>query len=119
MGSSMGGIISFQAALLHPDVFGAAACLSPVFWFKDEGEQDYFDLLAHAGKAPVRVYLDSGTAGRNQDGAADTRRMGKLLLEAGWKEGGDLMRYEATGAEHNERAWRARLDKPLVFLFGR
>ena len=68
---------------------------------------------------PVRIYLDSGTAGPRADGAADTRRMGELLLQTGWREGHDLLRYEAQDAEHNERAWRARLDKPLVFLFAR
>jgi len=28
-----------------------------------------------------------------------------------------VRRYE--GADHNEAAWRARLDDPLTFLFGR
>jgi enterochelin esterase-like enzyme len=119
MGSSMGALISLQAALLHPEVFGGAACLSPALWFEDHNGRNYFDLPAHTGKVPVRIYLDSGTAGPAQDGAPDTRKMGDLLAQAGWKGGTDLMRYEATGAEHNERAWRARLDKPLVFLFGR
>jgi hypothetical protein len=100
-------------------VFGGAACLSPALWFEDHNGRNYFDLPAHTGKVPVRIYLDSGTAGPAQDGAPDTRKMGDLLAQAGWKGGTDLMRYEATGAEHNERAWRARLDKPLVFLFGR
>jgi hypothetical protein len=31
----------------------------------------------------------------------------------------DFAHFEDVGAEHNERAWRARLEKPLVFLFGR
>jgi predicted alpha/beta superfamily hydrolase len=119
MGSSMGGVISLQAALLNPDVFGKIGCLSPAMAFKDNAGRDYFDLLAAVGKVPVRIYIDSGTAGPGQDGAPDTRRMGQALLDAGWKDGIDLMRFEDAGAEHNERAWRARLDKPLVFLFGK
>ena len=31
---------------------------------------------------------------------------------------GNWITTRAAGAEHNERAWRARLDKPLIFLFG-
>ncbi len=120
LGSSLGGCISLQAALLRPDVFGQAACLSPAFRFKDQAGRDYFDLLARVGKVPVRIYLDSGTAGPGGDGADATRRMGEALAAGGWVDHdghrGDLMRCEDAGAEHNERAWRARLDRPLRFL---
>lgn len=119
MGSSMGGIISMQTALLRPDVFGAAACLSPAFFFKDAAGKDYFDLVRTAGKKPVRLYIDHGTAGRHQDGAESTRRMSALLMETGWQEGKDYAYFQDEGAEHNERAWRARLERPLVFLFGK
>jgi predicted alpha/beta superfamily hydrolase len=138
MGSSLGGNISMQAALLNPATFGQAACLSPAFIFKDDQGADYFDLVRRVGKVPVRVYLDSGTAGEHQDGAALTRKMAALFRELGWKsaedvnvktaepppeaggtDGVDFAHFEDAGAEHNERAWRARLEKPLVFLFGR
>ncbi|MCP4248491.1 MAG: hypothetical protein GY778_15695 [bacterium] len=118
MGSSMGALVSMQAALLRPDVFGGAGCLSPAFWYKDGRGGTYFDLVAKVGKVDVRIYLDSGTTGPKQDGAADTRRMGELLKKTGWSDGRDLHRHEAAGAEHNERAWRARLDQPLIFFFG-
>jgi hypothetical protein len=42
-----------------------------------------------------------------------------LLRAAGWKDELDLAHFEDIGAAHNERAWRARLEKPLIFLFGR
>jgi predicted alpha/beta superfamily hydrolase len=118
MGSSMGGIISLQGALLYPGVFGGAACLSPALLFEDSRGRDYFDLLASVGKVPVRIYVDSGTAGPGQDGVAKTRRLVEALRQAGWRDGQDLMWHEAQGAEHNERAWRARIDRPLIFLFG-
>ena len=118
MGSSMGGIISLQAGLLHPEVFGQVGCLSPALRFRDEAGQGYFELLARVGKVPVRIYLDSGTGGANQDGAPDTRRLAQALHAAGWRDNEDFMHFEAEGAEHNERAWRARVDKVLAFLFG-
>ncbi len=117
MGSSMGGIISLQAALLHPDVFGAAACLSPAFQFKDADGKTYSDLVEKVGYAPVRLYIDHGTAGTMQDGAPATEAMVKLLRKTGWQDGRDLEYFVDTGADHNERAWRARLERPLQFLF--
>jgi predicted alpha/beta superfamily hydrolase len=119
MGSSMGGVISFQAALLDPDTWGSAACMSPAFWYPNECGTTCFDLLAAKGRVPVRLYIDHGTAGSHQDGAPSTRKMVELLTEAGWKPGVDLMHFEAEGAEHNERAWARRVHRPLVFLFGK
>jgi enterochelin esterase-like enzyme len=117
MGSSMGGAISFQGALLMPEVFGSAACLSTAFLFKDSHDKGYAELVEQRGKQPVRLYLDSGTAGKHQDGAPATRAMVELLTKTGWKPGIDLEHFEAKGADHNERAWRARVDRPLRFLF--
>ena len=119
MGSSMGGVISLQAAMLRPDVFGEAACLSSAFLFEDGADRDYFDLVRARGKQAVRLYLDSGTAGEQEDGALKTRAMVALLKEQGWREGRDLEHFEDAGAAHNERAWRGRLERPLTFLFGK
>ena len=119
LGSSMGGLHAFTLALTHPDVFGQAACLSPSFWFEDGAGTSSFDLLAARGRQPVRIYVDSGTAGPTQDGAPNTRRMRDALRAAGWEDGRELQHHEAHGAEHNERAWRERAAVPLRFLFGR
>ena len=119
MGSSMGGIISLQASILNPDIFGQAACLSPAFFFTDSAGKGYSDLLKQITKRPVRLYLDSGTAGQGQDGAPQTREMVALLHSLGWRDGDDLAHFEDAGAMHTEEAWRARLHRPLSFLFGK
>lgn len=116
LGSSLGGLISFVGALAYPDVFGRAACLSSSFWFQDADGRDAFALLDRVGRQPVRLYLDSGTAGPSQDGAPATRRMVEALRAAGWADEA-LQHVEAAGASHDERAWRARADRPLRFLF--
>lgn len=41
------------------------------------------------------------------------------LVRKGWKTGSDLRCFEAEGAEHNERAWAARVELILEFLFPR
>jgi predicted alpha/beta superfamily hydrolase len=118
MGSSMGGLVSFVIALTHPEVFGKAACLSPSFWFEDGKGKTAFDFLEARGRRPVRLYLDSGTVGQGQDGAPKTRRMAAALRRAGWASDHALLHHVDEGAEHNERAWRARAEIPLRFLFG-
>ncbi|HPL73592.1 MAG TPA: hypothetical protein PKW18_03325 [Candidatus Sumerlaeota bacterium] len=97
----------------------AAACLSTAFGMdKDAKGNDLLDLVREKGKQPIRLYLDSGTAGKSQDCAPQTRAMAELLMKSGYKDDNDLMHYEDEGAEHNEKAWRTRLEKPLLFLFG-
>lgn len=118
MGSSMGGLISFLGAYEHPDVFGSAACLSTAFLVSDEIGQHCADLVSAEGKRPIRVYLDSGNGGNSQDGAPRTREMRDVMIDAGWTLGDDLVWYEEEGAIHNERAWRARVWRPLMFLYG-
>jgi enterochelin esterase-like enzyme len=118
MGSSMGGLISLFLAYHHPDVFGQATCLSPAFMITDPQDQSYEDLVAANGKRPIRIYLDSGTAGAREDGAPGTRAMRDRLIELGWTLGEDLVWHQEEGAEHTERAWRERVWRPLTFLYG-
>lgn len=119
MGSSMGGSISLQAALLRPGVFGKAACMSPAFLFTDDKGRGHQDLIRTVGKVDVRLYIDHGTAGPSRDGAKRTQAVVELIRETGWRDGLDFEYFADQGAEHNERAWRARMDRPLRFLFGR
>lgn len=46
-------------------------------------------------------------------------RMDARLRAAGYVEGGNWSTRVFEGAEHNEAAWRARLDVPLRFLLGK
>jgi pimeloyl-ACP methyl ester carboxylesterase len=142
MGSSMGGLVSFALALNHPEIFGAAACLSP--WFENENNRYIHDVLRkQQEKPPIRVYMDSGI--RDARGLDDGHRgvlLARLeLLRLGFVEGQDLDWFVdtrfATEAElhgskvkpakliatltdqHNEFHWNRRLERPLRFLFGR
>jgi hypothetical protein len=42
--------------------------------------------------------------------------MDEYLRTAGYREGIDWVTLRFDGADHNEAAWRARLDLPLHFL---
>lgn len=51
---------------------------------------------------------------------APTQQAGaRWLLGQGLREGRDFVMRRYQGATHNEASWRARLDDPLTFLFGR
>jgi hypothetical protein len=42
--------------------------------------------------------------------------MDELMQAAGYRRGIDWVTQKFAGAEHSERAWRARVDVPLRFL---
>jgi len=118
MGSSMGGLISAYAMSEYPDVFGAAGGMSTHWPANDGAVIDY--LAAHLpARRTHRFYFDHGTATLDAGYAPYQQRMDGVLREAGWREGRTFMSREFPGAEHNERAWRDRLDVPLQFLLGR
>jgi hypothetical protein len=74
------------------------------------------------GKLPApgahRLYFDHGTATLDSLYAPHQRQVDAVMRRAGYTEGRDWVTRVFPGAEHNERAWRARVDEPLVFLLG-
>ena len=125
MGSSMGGLISFWLCWKHPDVFGSAACLSTAFtWTGHRDSDGQVPLIEHeiasAAKVPrgIRLYFDYGTGGFDADCEPEQNSVNAWLISQGLKQGEDFVVHRIPGAEHNEAAWRARLDLPLNFLFG-
>lgn len=140
MGSSMGGLAAFVALWRRPEIFGNALCLSPVFQaplIADVALRAAGRLAApqRASPTPTRLYIDNG---------GDTPRRRVALFEpadgddAGWwwldtqlQPGVDGMRaalslrgvrfdyHREPGGRHNERAWGARVERPLRYLYGR
>jgi enterochelin esterase-like enzyme len=116
MGSSLGGLVSLWMAHSLPEIFGKVACLSGAFQVRDGEGKSFADFLSSRPHQAVRVYLDCGTV---RDGARQTREVYRMYRRRGWREGLDLMYFEDKGGEHNERYWRERVWRALVFLFGR
>ncbi len=121
-GSSLGGLVSIYLALKYPKVFGRAAVVSPSVWFANKQIVHYVQGLPK--KPKVRVWMDIGTKeGRTTEEAQqtvnDARLLQETLIKKGWKLGKDLSYFEAEGAEHNENAWAARVERILTFLFPR
>ena len=113
MGSSMGGLASFLAAWKHPDVFSMAGCMSSSFYFNDDKVFKMLDEYS-GPKKHIKFYIDHG-----EDGLVRGQKMFCKLTQMGYIIGTDLDYYFAPGAEHNESEWAKRLERPLIFFFGR
>jgi predicted alpha/beta superfamily hydrolase len=119
-GSSLGGLISLFLGLKYATVFTRIAVVSPAVWWADDQIVHYIE--NEPRKLPLRIWLDIGTKeGRDAKEAQATvdgaRLLKQTLIGKGWEPGKDLKYFEAEGAEHNERAWAARIDQILEFLF--
>jgi predicted alpha/beta superfamily hydrolase len=111
MGSSMGGIISFLIAWNHPDVFSKAACLSSSFYYQDDKAIEMVKKY-NGLKKKIKFYIDHG-----EDGLVRGQKMFCALTARGYLIGSDIDYFYAPGAEHNEKAWADRLERPLMFFF--
>ena len=121
-GSSLGGLVSLYLGLKYPNVFGRLAVVSPSVFWGDKFIVHYVEALS--GKPVERIWLDIGTkegqnSAKQQETVTNTHLLESALLKKGWKLGKDLKYFEAQGAEHNERAWAARVGPMLEFLFGK
>lgn len=142
MGSSMGGLLSYYLVTRHPDLFAACGCVSTHFPLSEEIAQKFFPGLAEAQDASAkpdptpyilrdlaagtatlpegaRFWFDYGTLGLDAEYAPTHAAVRDWLLGAGRVEGVDFVVRAYPDADHNEASWRARLDDPLTFLFGK
>lgn len=117
MGSSAGALISIYALAEYPDVYGGAGGVSTHWPLGDGIVIDYFE--KHLPKpGGHKLYFDYGTATLDGNYEPYQRRVDALLRRAGYRQGVDWVTVKADGAEHNEAAWRARMDVPLEFFLG-
>ncbi|MBX7219988.1 MAG: alpha/beta hydrolase [Blastocatellia bacterium] len=117
MGSSMGGLISAYAISEYPKVFGGAGCVS-THW--PAGEGIVIDYLKNRLPNPNnhKLYFDFGTATLDSTYEPYQKKMDAVLLQAGFTPGKNWLTRKFEGAEHSEKAWRLRVEIPLIFLLG-
>ena len=125
MGSSMGGLISFYALAEYPEIFGSAACVS-THWVGGSASQSnpitaqFMTYLRDDFPAPGehRIYFDYGDQTLDQYYPPFQKQVDSIMRDKGYNETNWSTVFDP-GADHSENAWRARLEKPLLFLFGR
>jgi len=137
MGSSMGGLLSFYLVTHHPEAFGACGCVSTHFPISEAVVGRNFTSVApveHPDTTPyvvrdiaaglrvprgARYWFDYGGQGLDAAYGPTHETVRAWLLRQGLGEGRDFAIRRYPEATHNEASWRARLDDPLTFLFGR
>ena len=132
MGSSMGGLVSLYALASYPDVFGGAGCVSTHWPISTnpailsipgdvraaEIATAYLSWLQkHLPKAGQhKIYFDHGTINLDALYAPLQKRVDGLMVRKAYRLNEDWMTQVFVGGDHNEKAWRERLDIPLKFL---
>ncbi len=111
-GSSLAGLATLALGLWFPNVFTRLAVMSPSIWWHECAIYGMLDQLYE--RPPLKIWLDTGT---HEEGWERARVLRDLLVEKGWRLYDDLHYLEAEGADHSERAWAARVDPVLRFLF--
>ena len=117
MGSSMGGLISFQLFWNFPDVFGRAACMSNSFWVDDKEIFNMVKVKSNKLNSKNKLYIDCGSEEKELIG--DFQRMLKTLNKMKIKNTISFGSYIDEGSKHTENDWANRLFIPLRFLFGK
>jgi predicted alpha/beta superfamily hydrolase len=111
-GSSLGGLVTLAIGILYPQAFTRLIVMSPSIWWDDFSILRLVDSIDD--KPPLKIWLDTGT---NEPSWERARALRDRLIEKGWRLFRDLAYFEVDGADHSERAWSARVDPALRFLF--
>jgi predicted alpha/beta superfamily hydrolase len=113
-GSSLGGLATLALGLWFPHVFNRLAVLSPSVWWDECVACRMVSELPK--KPPLKIWLDTGTLEKGWERARELRDQ---LVAQGWQLDHDLQYVEVEGGDHSERAWAARFEAVLRFLYPR
>ena len=114
-GSSMGGLISYYAALKEESVFGRIGVISPSFWFCKNDLSAYLANWTSNFKANTRIYFICG----DNEGESTVPDMQNFYSDTKAKqfEEVNLKQEIVTGGAHNEAAWSQQIGRVYAFLF--
>ena len=115
-GSSLGGLISLYIGLSHPEVFSSVIAMSPSIWWSNEDIINWV-LTKNIDTVKTKIWMDIGAA-EGEEAVSGADKLNGLLKKKypGFKN----YRYEKfPDAPHNESAWSARIEYPLIQMFGK
>jgi len=114
IGSSMGGLIAFYAALEYPQVFGRAGVFSPSFWHSEAA----FELAKTKGPQAkkLKIYMFTGGQEGKTEMVEPLQRMTKVLKEAGFSSKRLYTALPVDG-QHNEAFWSREFAGAYRWLF--
>jgi enterochelin esterase-like enzyme len=134
MGWSLGGLMAFDLAWNHPDVFGAVGVFSGSFWWRTDDEDTHArqeSRIMHRRvrdtEAPgyLRMWFEAGTHDEQEDrdnngvidAIQDTTELMDELDVKGFRRGLDMIYVQAEKGEHNQRTWGFMLPYFLRWTF--
>jgi predicted alpha/beta superfamily hydrolase len=113
MGSSLGGLTSFYAALKYPEVFGIAGVFSPSFWIN---RKDIFAFADTRKKIKTKIYFLCGDSEGDEDMVNDLNKMEGLLSGKRCDCKRLTKKTIVKGGKHNEKLWRDGFVKAYLWL---
>ena len=116
MGSSMGGLVTFNIGLKRADLFGKLAVMSPSFWW---GKSSPLQKLKQYDYSSVKtkIWLDTGDSEGKFITFSD--KVIDKILEIKKQKAIELFYYLAPGGIHSEKAWAERVYCTLIHFYGR
>jgi predicted alpha/beta superfamily hydrolase len=117
LGSSLGGLCSFYAAVRHEDIFGLIGIFSPSFWFSNE---IYTYTKKHIfGNSPPKLYFVGGQL-ESSTMISDMQRMIDVLKNTTREYQQDKNKLKlivALDGQHQEWFWKREFPNSIKWLF--
>lgn len=115
MGSSMGGLVTFNIGLRNRDLFSKLAVMSPSFWWGRTSPLKKLNSYQY-NNLDTKIWLDTG----EEEGRfmAFNEKVISRLKDLKNNSKLDLIYYQVPGAIHSETAWAARVYCPLLYFYG-
>lgn len=110
IGSSMGGLATYNIGMRNQDIFGKIGVMSPAFFWDDP------EYLMPQERKGLKIWMDAG--GGEPDYVWRTENVVKELYRAGYLFESDFLYYREPMGIHTEEAWGRRVFMPLLYFFG-
>lgn len=134
MGFSLGGLMAFDLAWNHPDVFGAAGVFSGSLWWRTDDadmharqESRIMHRRVRDTEAPgyLRLWFQAGTDDEKDDrdnngvidAIQDTTELMDELARKGFRRGIEMVYTQVEGGGHNQATWGFVLPYFLRWTF--
>jgi enterochelin esterase family protein len=134
MGWSLGGLMAFDLAWNHPDVFGAAGVFSGSFWWRTDDQDMHArqeSRIMHRrvrdtdSPGQLRLWFQAGSHDEQEDrdnngvidSIQDTTELMDELERKGFRRGLDMIYTQVEGGEHHQRTWGFILPYFLRWTF--
>ncbi|RAK04144.1 putative alpha/beta superfamily hydrolase [Halanaerobium saccharolyticum] len=115
MGSSMGGLVTFNIGLRRSDLFSKLAVMSPSFWWGKSSPSEKINSYNYKN-LNSQIWLDTGEA--EGKFMSFTENVISELKHLKNNFSLDLIYYQVPEAIHSETAWASRVHCPLLYFYG-